>query len=132
MVSPRRKPTRVMPVCSARSTARLDGALTAATSGTPATAAFCATSNEQRPETNSTLPASGSRCWVAAQPTALSTALWRPPSPRPPPPGRRARGAPPPPQLDPGPPPPPPPRLAPPPPPPRARRGAPPPRPAYV
>ena len=45
----RRKPTRVMPVCSASSTARLEGALTAAIRGTPATAAFWTTSNEHAP-----------------------------------------------------------------------------------
>src|SRR4029453_5368092 len=91
MVSPRRKPTRVMATWSARSTAKLVGALTAATRGTPATAAFCTTSNEHRPDTNSTMPVSGSRRSVAAHPITLSTALWRPPPPRQkqPPPGRR-------------------------------------------
>src|SRR5215207_4907549 len=82
MVSPRRKPTRVMPVCSASSTARLEGALTAAIRGTPATAAFWTTSNEHRPETNSTRPVSGRRPSVAAHPITLSTALWRPTSSR--------------------------------------------------
>src|SRR4029450_11950500 len=82
MVSPRRNPTRVMPTWSARSTAKLVGALTAATRGTPATAAFCTTSNEHRPDTNSTMPVSGSRRSGGAPPITLSTALWRPTSSR--------------------------------------------------
>ena len=50
---PRTKPISVMPASSASAIARLDGADTAATSGTPASHAFCRISNEVRPLTNS-------------------------------------------------------------------------------
>ena len=50
----RRKPTTVWPNCSAAATARLDGADTAHSTGIPATAAFCTSSNDSRPDTSST------------------------------------------------------------------------------
>src|SRR5579864_6242286 len=78
----RRKPTRVMPADSASSTASDDGADTAASSGIPAISAFCASSNEARPDTMSRWERSGSRRSVAAQPITLSTALCRPTSSR--------------------------------------------------
>ena len=52
--APRRKPTTVWPKRSAAATARLDGADTAHSTGMPATAAFCTSSNDSRPETSST------------------------------------------------------------------------------
>ena len=61
MVAPRRKPTSVRPVSSAREAASEEGADTAASTGTPIMTAFCASSNEARPLTSSTWPASGSR-----------------------------------------------------------------------
>ena len=45
-----------MPLASASSTARLEGALTAASTGMPARAAFWTSSKEARPETCSTVP----------------------------------------------------------------------------
>src|SRR5207249_1344328 len=55
---------------------------TAATTGIPATSAFCRISNDARPETSSTRAASGSVPSSAARPTTLSTALCRPTSSR--------------------------------------------------
>ena len=46
-----------MPLASASSTARLEGALTAASTGMPARAAFWTSSKEARPETWRTVPA---------------------------------------------------------------------------
>jgi hypothetical protein len=51
-LGPRTKPHNVMFACSASSIARLDGAETAARSGTPATSAFWTNSNDVRPDTN--------------------------------------------------------------------------------
>ena len=50
----RRKPTSVSPRRRAASTARLEGAPTAHSTGMPATAAFWTSSNEARPETSAT------------------------------------------------------------------------------
>jgi hypothetical protein len=72
----------VMPISAASSTASDDGADTAASTGTPAIAAFWTSSNEARPDTISTVPAAGTRFSSSAQPMALSTALWRPTSSR--------------------------------------------------
>jgi hypothetical protein len=51
---PRAKPQSVTPRSAASSTARLDGAPTRDEDGQPATAAFCTSSNESRPLTQST------------------------------------------------------------------------------
>ena len=59
-----------------------DGAPTAASTGQPATAAFCTSSNERRPLTQRIEFASGSRPAWNAQPMTLSIALWRPTSSR--------------------------------------------------
>ncbi|CAM5602961.1 hypothetical protein SCALM49S_05803 [Streptomyces californicus] len=82
MEGPRRNPTSVSPASAARSTASDDGAETAASAGIPAITAFCAGSNEARPETSSTARDRGSRWSVSARPTSLSTALCRPTSSR--------------------------------------------------
>ncbi|KQU33450.1 hypothetical protein ASH04_06200 [Rhodococcus sp. Leaf233] len=50
--------------------------------GIPAITAFCASSNEARPLTINIVPRSGTRSCSVAQPTTLSTALWRPTSSR--------------------------------------------------
>ena len=71
-----------MPRSAARSTARLEGAPTAASTGQPATAAFWTSSNETRPLTQTRSSASGSSSFANAQPTTLSNALWRPTSSR--------------------------------------------------
>src|ERR1700733_14972863 len=67
---PRRKPTRVSPALSASSAASEDGADTAASSGMPASTAFCTSSNEARPETSSAQPASGRLSCSGPQPPA--------------------------------------------------------------
>jgi hypothetical protein len=59
--SGRTKPIRVRPCSRARSTARLDGAPTAARTGRPATAAFCTSSKLTRPLTSRMPPDSGVR-----------------------------------------------------------------------
>src|SRR5262249_18784347 len=79
---PRTKPQSVMPRSAARSTARLDGAPTATSTGQPATAAFWASSNESRPLTHSRGSERGSSCAGRAQPTTLSIGLCRPTSSR--------------------------------------------------
>src|ERR1044072_5345329 len=82
MLVPRRKPISVMPCSSASSTASDDGAETAASTGIPAIAAFCTSSNDARPDTISTVPPSGTRPSSSAHPVALSTALCLPTSSR--------------------------------------------------
>src|ERR1700760_4876766 len=82
IVVPRRNPTSVRPLSSASDAASDDGADTAASTGTPIMIAFCASSNEARPLTSSTWPASGSRPLRSAQPATLSTALCLPTSSR--------------------------------------------------
>ncbi len=77
---PRTKPISVIPASSASSIARLDGADTAATSGTPASHAFCRISNEVRPLTNSSRSPAGSPPASSRRPMILSTALCRPTS----------------------------------------------------
>ena len=72
---PRRKPTSVIPVSVATSTASDDGAETAARNGIPAIDAFWVSSKLARPDTTSTTPRSGSRPSASAQPMTLSTAL---------------------------------------------------------
>ena len=79
-VSPRTKPQSVIPASVARSMARLDGADTAAISGTPASSAFCTNSNDVRPDTNSSRSSSGCRPSRSIRPAILSTALCRPTS----------------------------------------------------
>ena len=79
---PRTKPQSVIPRSAASSTARLDGAPTATTTGQPATAAFWTSSKEIRPLRQRIASASGSRPSANAQPTTLSSALWRPTSSR--------------------------------------------------
>ena len=79
---PRRNPTRVIPDSSASSAASDDGADTAASMGRPAISAFWVSSNDARPLTSSTQPASGSRPARRAQPITLSTALCLPTSSR--------------------------------------------------
>ncbi len=79
---PRRNPTSVSPSSAARSTASDEGAETAASNGIPAIAAFCTSSNDARPLTISAVPDSGTSPPRVAQPTTLSTALWRPTSSR--------------------------------------------------
>ena len=69
-----------MPAAAARSTARLDGAPTAATIGMPAASAFCTSSKLARPLSISTPVATGSFPASSRRPTSLSTALWRPTS----------------------------------------------------
>src|SRR5260370_40057877 len=59
--SSRTNPSTVRPCSRPRSTARLDGAPTAARIGTPATAAFCTSSKLTRPLTSSTSFSSGMR-----------------------------------------------------------------------
>src|SRR5882724_1389708 len=80
--SPRRKPTSVWPLSRANSAARLLGAETAATIGTPAASAFCIISKDVRPLSSKTRCRSGRRSASNAQPTTLSSALWRPTSSR--------------------------------------------------
>lgn len=75
-------PTSVTPVSPARSAARLEGALTADTTGMPAMAAFSTSSKDVRPDTWRTVPLRGNRFWRSAHPTTLSTALWCPTSSR--------------------------------------------------
>ncbi len=58
------------------------GAETAQTIGTPAARHFWRISKLLRPLTITTCPCSGSRPSMRAQPTSLSTALWRPTSSR--------------------------------------------------
>ena len=65
---------------SASSTARLDGAPTAAISGIPAIAAFCTSSKLARPLSNNILSCSGSQLFCSAAPISLSNALCRPTS----------------------------------------------------
>src|SRR6185312_4265536 len=72
MEEPRRNPTSVIPISPASSTASDDGADTAASTGTPAIAAFCTSSNDARPDTISTVPAAGTRFSSNAQPRVLS------------------------------------------------------------
>src|SRR5713226_7081306 len=79
---PRRKPTSVSRSSRASCTARLDGAETEATTGMPATHAFWMISKPPRPLTIRTFSESGSFPASNAQPTTLSTALWRPTSSR--------------------------------------------------
>ena len=79
---PRRKPTTVWPKRSAAATARLDGADTAHSTATPATAAFCTSSNDSRPETSTIWSLSGSAPSSSAWPISLSSALCRPTSSR--------------------------------------------------
>ncbi len=57
----RTKPQRVIPRSRASSTASVEGAPTATRIGVPATAAFCTSSKERRPLTQTSLSASGSR-----------------------------------------------------------------------
>ena len=71
-----------MPDSSASSAASEDGADTAARTGSPAIRAFWVSSNDARPLTSSTHPASGSRPSRRAQPITLSTALCLPTSSR--------------------------------------------------
>ena len=71
-----------MPDSSASSAASDEGADTAASMGSPAIRAFWVSSNDARPLTSSTHPASGSRPAWKAQPITLSTALCRPTSSR--------------------------------------------------
>ena len=78
----RTNPASVIPTRSASSTARVEGAPTAANTGTPATAAFCTSSNPARPLTHSTFPPSGNSPRISAAPSSLSTALCRPTSSR--------------------------------------------------
>ncbi|OLT04209.1 hypothetical protein BJF90_24060 [Pseudonocardia sp. CNS-004] len=70
------------PHSAASSTASEDGADTAASTGTPAITAFCASSNDARPDTTSTPPFAGIPRCMSAQPSTLSTALCRPTSSR--------------------------------------------------
>src|SRR5713101_510875 len=79
---PRRNPTSVSRSSRASCTARLDGAETDATTGMPATHAFWMISKPPRPLTIRTFSESGSFPASNAQPTTLSTALWRPTSSR--------------------------------------------------
>src|SRR5262249_34635704 len=79
---PRTKPQSVIPRSVASSTARLDGAPTATRIGQPATAAFCTSSQESLPLTQTTRSASGSSPSPNAQPTTLSNALCLPTSSR--------------------------------------------------
>src|SRR5215210_1182724 len=79
---PRRNPTSVMPNSLATSTARLLGAETAQTTGTPAVRHFCRISNELRPLTITTFSESGSVPSSSAHPTSLSVALCLPTSSR--------------------------------------------------
>ena len=60
----------------------MEGAEAADSTGMPAIHAFCTSSNDVRPLTCSSVPASGSRPSASAQPTTLSTALCRPTSSR--------------------------------------------------
>ena len=76
------KPHRVTPRSAASSTARVDGAPTATTTGQPATAAFCTSSNERRPLTQRTWSRRGRRPSRNARPITLSIALCRPTSSR--------------------------------------------------
>ncbi len=78
----RRKPTSAQPGPSARSTARLDGAPTAASTPTPAATAFCTISKPMRPLTREHGYGGGTRRPGAGRPTTLSTALCRPMSSR--------------------------------------------------
>jgi hypothetical protein len=78
----RRKPISVIPQRSAVATARLEGAPTAASSGTPAIEAFCTNSKLARPLTSIMESLKGVRYLIRAWPTNLSTALWRPTSSR--------------------------------------------------
>ena len=56
----------------------VDGADTATSIGMPATTAFCTSSNDARPLTQSTCADSGSAPLRSIRPTTLSTALCRP------------------------------------------------------
>src|SRR5262249_6778951 len=78
----RTKPHSVIPRSVASSTASDDGAPTATRTGQPATAAFCTSSNDSLPLTQSTSRPSGRRPAVNAQPITLSIALCRPTSSR--------------------------------------------------
>ena len=78
----RTKPQSVIPVSLANSTARLDGAPTAAKIGTPAIAAFCTNSKLARPLTKRSESANGQRPIANCEPSTLSTALCRPTSSR--------------------------------------------------
>ena len=80
--SPRKNPTSVWPLSRANSTARLDGAETAQTTGIRAASAFCMISNDARPLTRSACRSNGSWRPRNPQPRTLSTALCRPTSSR--------------------------------------------------
>jgi hypothetical protein len=67
---------------SAISTASVDGAPIAATSGAPAIIAFWISSKLARPESNTMRSRQGSSPACNAAPTSLSMALWRPTSSR--------------------------------------------------
>ena len=79
---PRTKPQSVTRRSRASSTARLDGAPTATTIGQPATAAFCTSSNESRPLTQSTRRRAAAAVRRTPSRSTLSIALWRPTSSR--------------------------------------------------
>src|SRR5947199_320386 len=63
-----------MPRSRASSTARLDGAPTATIPSRPASAAFCTSSNDARPLTHATTPASGKRPAMSCAPLAREEA----------------------------------------------------------
>lgn len=75
MDRPRTNPSRVNPDSAASPTAKLDGADTAAGTGTPAMTAFWTSSNEALPDTMRAVCRSGSRPSRSAHQTSLSTAL---------------------------------------------------------
>src|SRR5688572_7511133 len=78
----RRKATSVMPADSANSTASVEGAPMAATTGQPAIMAFCSSSKLARPDSSSTRWLQGNSPASSAAPTSLSMALCRPTSSR--------------------------------------------------
>jgi len=78
----RTKSARVIPNRMAVSTARLDGAPTAASTLIPAIRAFCTNSKLARPLTSSTESFRGTRPSRTERPASLSTALCRPTSSR--------------------------------------------------
>src|SRR6185436_3612761 len=78
----RRKATSVMPADSANSTASVEGAPMAATSGAPAIMAFCNSSKLARPDSSTMRSRHGNSPANNAAPTSLSMALWRPTSSR--------------------------------------------------
>ena len=75
------KPATVRPSSSARSTASDEAADTPASRLSPATAAFCTSSKETRPDTAIVISSKGQEC-IDNTPTSLSMALWRPMSSR--------------------------------------------------